>query len=92
MKSNSRKSDPAKGATYGDQWWVAPIMAMRRQIERVKRECRIRNDINALLEFEDHELTDIGIGRGEILHVVRYGRLPRRRSVRPLTIPKAGKS
>jgi hypothetical protein len=32
--------------------------------------------LNRLMEFDDRQLADIGLNRGALLHLVRYGRLP----------------
>jgi uncharacterized protein YjiS (DUF1127 family) len=34
------------------------------------------------MELGDRELADIGLSRGELMHAVRYGRLPRHSSQR----------
>jgi uncharacterized protein YjiS (DUF1127 family) len=40
-------------------------------------EWRLRRDIRMLQQLHDRDLTDMGLGRGEIERVVRHGRNPR---------------
>jgi uncharacterized protein YjiS (DUF1127 family) len=44
---------------------------------RLAAEWRLRRDIRTLHQFHDRDLTDMGVGRGEIERVVRHGRNPR---------------
>jgi uncharacterized protein YjiS (DUF1127 family) len=56
--------------------WAAVIAVVGRQLEQIKHWRVVRHDINRLMEFDDRELKDIGLSRGDIMHAVRYGRLP----------------
>ncbi len=49
---------------------VASIM---RLIAWIRYEGRIRRDIDHLLALDDHLLSDIGLTRGGVEQVVRYG-------------------
>jgi len=49
---------------------------------RLAAESRLRRDIRILQRLHDRELTDMGLGRGEIERVVRHGRNPRAARVR----------
>jgi uncharacterized protein YjiS (DUF1127 family) len=51
--------------------------------QRLVAEWRLRRDIRTLQQFHDRELTDMGLGRGEIERVVRYGRRPQAASRSP---------
>ena len=46
-------------------------------------ESRLRRDIRMLQQLHDRELTDMGLGRGEIERVVRHGRRPHAASRSP---------
>ena len=50
-------------------------------------EWRLRRDIRMLQQLHDRELTDMGLGRGEIERVVRHGRNPRAAHVRRRYVP-----
>jgi uncharacterized protein YjiS (DUF1127 family) len=50
-------------------------------------ESRLRRDIRILQQLHDRELTDLGLGRGEIERVVRHGRNPRAAHVRQRYVP-----
>ena len=56
---------------------------------RLAAEWRLRRDIHALRQLHDRELSDMGLGRGEIEGVVRHGRNPRaaRFGHRPVPAP-----
>jgi len=46
-------------------------------------EWRLRRDINMLRQLHDRDLSDMGLGRGEIERAVRHGRRPRASSRAP---------
>jgi uncharacterized protein YjiS (DUF1127 family) len=46
---------------------------LQHQIERIRREMRLRRDRRHLREMPDHLLKDIGISRYEIDSVTEYG-------------------
>jgi uncharacterized protein YjiS (DUF1127 family) len=56
-------------------------------------EWRLRRDIRMLQQLHDRDLTDMGLGRGEIERVVRHGRTPRAARVAhrpaPATVKRA---
>lgn len=62
--------------------WTLLRRVIRRQLERIRHQRRIRRDINSLMEFDDRMLADIGLNRGEVVHAVVHGRLPQHRSAR----------
>jgi uncharacterized protein YjiS (DUF1127 family) len=47
-----------------------------RLARQLAAEHRLRRDIRMLTQLQDRELSDIGLGRSEIEHVVRGGRRP----------------
>jgi len=57
--------------------WSVAAGAIERLFERIEHRRVVRRDLNRLMEFDDRELADIGLSRGELMHAVRYGRLPR---------------
>jgi len=57
--------------------WSVAVSAVERLFEAIERRRVIRRDLGRLMEFGDRELADIGLGRGELLHAVRYGRFPK---------------
>jgi len=56
--------------------WSVVISATQRLFEQVAHRRVVRRDLNRLMELDDRELADIGLNRGELLHAIRYGRLP----------------
>jgi len=56
--------------------WSVGVIAAQRLFEQIAHRRAIRRDLNRLMEFDDRELADIGLNRGEVVHLVRYGRLP----------------
>jgi len=50
-------------------------------------ERRLRRDIHALRQLHDRDLSDMGLGRGEIERVVRHGRTPRAARVAHRPVP-----
>lgn len=46
---------------------------LQHQVERIRREMRLRRDRRHLREMPDHMLKDIGISRHEIDAVTAYG-------------------
>ena len=56
--------------------WTVVISATQRLFEEVVHRRVVRRDLNRLMELDDRELADIGLNRGALLHLVRYGRLP----------------
>jgi len=50
-------------------------------------ERRLRRDIHALRQLPDRDLSDMGLGRGEIERVVRHGRTPRAARVAHRPVP-----
>lgn len=61
---------------------TAAIAVVGRQLEQINHWCLARRDLDRLMEFDDRALADIGLGRSEILHAVRFGRLPQHRNGR----------
>jgi uncharacterized protein YjiS (DUF1127 family) len=45
-----------------------------RLAHRIAADRRLRNDMRAFQKFDDRMLADIGVCRGEIEYIVRYGR------------------
>jgi uncharacterized protein YjiS (DUF1127 family) len=64
--------------TIREVWITAsgPIETISRPLARILSEHRIHRDIKTLSQFSDYMLTDVGLSRTEIEHVVRYGRQP----------------
>jgi uncharacterized protein YjiS (DUF1127 family) len=56
--------------------WSVAISATQRLFEQIAHRRVVRRDLNRLMEFDDRQLADIGLNRGALLHLVRYGRLP----------------
>jgi uncharacterized protein YjiS (DUF1127 family) len=56
--------------------WSVVFSATQRLFEQIAHRRVVRRDLNRLLEFDDRELADIGLNRSQLLHLVRYGRLP----------------
>ena len=57
--------------------WSAALGFIERLFERIEHQRVVRRDLNRLMEFDDRELADIGLSRGDLMHVVRYGRFPK---------------
>ena len=57
--------------------WSVVLSAFERLLEQIEHRRVVRRDLNRLMEFDDRELADIGLKRCEVIHAVRYGRLPR---------------
>jgi uncharacterized protein YjiS (DUF1127 family) len=55
--------------------WSVVVIAAQRLFEQIAHRRVVRRDLNRLMEFDD-QLADIGLNRGALLHLVRYGRLP----------------
>jgi uncharacterized protein YjiS (DUF1127 family) len=80
--SNSIAESRSQGTGFqSGSVWAAVIAAIGRQLRQINHWRLVRRDINRLMEFDDHELEDIGLGRGDVMHAVRYGRLPEDRVV-----------
>ncbi|TPN89689.1 DUF1127 domain-containing protein [Mesorhizobium sp. CU2] len=56
------------------RFFAVAIEICRHGIGSIARILRIRRDRARLDEFPDHLLRDIGIGRGEIRSITRFGR------------------
>ena len=56
---------------------AAVMMPMRGVAAAVIRELQLRHDERMLARMDDHELSDLGIGRGQIPDAVRSGRISR---------------
>ena len=56
--------------------WSVVVIAAQRLFEQIAHRRVVRRDLNRLMEFDDRQLADIGLNRGELLHLIRYGRLP----------------
>jgi uncharacterized protein YjiS (DUF1127 family) len=56
--------------------WSVVVSATQRRFEQIAHRRVVRRDLNRLMEFDDRQLADIGLNRGELLHAIRYGRLP----------------
>jgi len=56
--------------------WSVVVSATQRRFEQIAHRRVVRCDLNRLMEFDDRQLADIGLNRGALLHLVRYGRLP----------------
>ena len=56
--------------------WSVVVIAAQRLFEQIAHRRVVRRDLNRLMEFDDRQLADIGLNRGTLLHLVRYGRLP----------------
>jgi uncharacterized protein YjiS (DUF1127 family) len=61
------------GAAHGEG---SPDRLAQRLFEQIADRRVVRRDLNRLMEFDDRQLADIGLNRGALLHLVRYGRLP----------------
>ena len=57
--------------------WSAALSAVEQLFERLEHRRTVRRDLDRLMEFDDRELADIGLSRGELIHAVRYGRFPK---------------
>jgi uncharacterized protein YjiS (DUF1127 family) len=53
---------------------VAMIFSPGRLVTVLRMELRLRRDERLLMTMSDHELSDLGIGRGQVRGAVRYGR------------------
>lgn len=51
----------------------SPWVQLMNVVRRISDQRRKRRDINALMEMDNHMLTDIGLSRGEIEHAVLTG-------------------
>jgi uncharacterized protein YjiS (DUF1127 family) len=70
---------PAKQPGSAAQpWHAAPVQAIKRLIARIRNERRIRRAVDELMALDDRTLADIGLTRGDVERVVRYGRFPAR--------------
>jgi len=56
--------------------WSVVVIAGQRLFKQIAHRRVVRRDLNRLMEFDDRQLADIGLNRGALLHLVRYGRLP----------------
>jgi uncharacterized protein YjiS (DUF1127 family) len=56
--------------------WSVVVIAAQQLFEQIAHRRVVRRDLNRLMEFDDRQLADIGLNRGALLHLVRYGRLP----------------
>ena len=56
--------------------WSVVVSATQRRFEQIAHRRVVRRDLNKLMEFDDRQLADIGLNRGELLHAIRYGRSP----------------
>ena len=65
------------GARLASIWTVA-LSAIERLFEQIEHRRAVHRDLDRLMEFDDRELADIGLSRGEVMHAVRYGRIPQR--------------
>lgn len=75
--SNSFVESRTQGAGFrSGSIWAAVIAVMGRRLEKINHWRLVRRDIKQLMEFDDRELADIGLSRGQVLHAMRYGRLP----------------
>ena len=63
------------GARLASLWAVA-LDAVEQLFEQIERRRTVRRDLDRLMEFDDRELADIGLTRGELMHVVSFGRFP----------------
>lgn len=81
MKTNSSSiAFRAPQLRFGAGSWREVVMDLvRPAVAWIKRRRRIRRDVDRLREFDDHLLADIGISRADLLHSIRYGRLPETR-------------
>jgi uncharacterized protein YjiS (DUF1127 family) len=58
--------------------WIGILARNAMKLARqLAAESRLRRDIRNLQQLHDRDLTDMGLGRGEIESVVRHGRNPR---------------
>ena len=57
----------APGAAAGPSWW-------ERLARRVANEYRVRRAMREMRALDDRMVHDIGLGRGGIEYVVRFGR------------------
>jgi uncharacterized protein YjiS (DUF1127 family) len=65
---------PAASQGSARPWQAALMKAIKRWIARISNERRIRRGINELMALDEHQLSDIGLTRGNIEHAARYGR------------------
>ena len=69
------------GARLASLWSVA-LDAIERLFEQIEHRRVVRRDLDKLMEFDDRELADIGLSRGELMYAVHYGRLPKQSNQR----------
>ncbi len=50
--------------------------SIKRRTEWMRVERRSRRGIDDLMALDDRMLADIGLTRGDVAHVARYGQLP----------------
>jgi uncharacterized protein YjiS (DUF1127 family) len=68
--------------------WLGILARSAMKVARqLAAESRLRRDIRTLQQLHDRELSDMGLGRGEIERVVRHGRNPRAARVRRRYVP-----
>ena len=59
---------------FADWLWMLAYNGGVRLARQLAAERRLRRDIRMLRQLQDRELSDMGLGRSEIEHVVRGGR------------------
>jgi uncharacterized protein YjiS (DUF1127 family) len=69
----ARVAAPAVGS-----WRNVLVKSIGRGFAWIASRRRMRHDIDALMALDDRMLADIGLGRGDVEYVARYGRLPDR--------------
>ena len=70
MNSSTIESHPSQTNLNSGSRWAALV----KLIAWTRHQRQIRRDIKRLMEFDDYMLADIGLSRGEVLHVVQHGR------------------
>jgi uncharacterized protein YjiS (DUF1127 family) len=58
------------------RWSALLLKSTKRRIAQFKESRRIHRDLPILLSLDDRTLADIGLRRGDLPYIARYGRTP----------------
>lgn len=76
MSNSFLESRPLSAGFRSGPMWATVVAVIGWPLEKINRWRLVRRDVDRLMEFDDQELADIGLQRGQVLHAMRYGRLP----------------
>ena len=77
MTYSSQPYNARRSGTRRPSIWTVAFSAVERLFEEIERRRVIRRDLDRLMAFDERELADIGLSRGELMHAVHYGRFPK---------------